>query len=253
MVLVSSLEGRQTFGFTHMAAMFPPEPPVITMPPYTELEFPLYLKPVSERFEDVIVAIVKSLRQPDTPLNTAFFAKPNVDMLQQTIQERIQQQLGVLLDRQSDWELLLVMRRVYLETADNWPSNVAQEVYRLNSLVLQISVAAISKNVTAYVTYRNKLPVALPLPNPADMLTSTPFPSGPPMPLPDLNKEYELGVRGSFMATLAPLVDKTRTGSPLAPDLPLETPPPAAPTATPSAEPLWEASGPRELVTPAPL
>lgn len=203
MPLVSSLEGRQTYGFSHMSAEFPAAPPVITMPPYTELEFPLYLKPKSEAFEDVIAAIRKSLRQPDTPLNSMFFSKENVDALQTAIASRMEEALGVRLDRQSDWELLLIMRRVYLETASNWPDDVAREATRLNGLVMQISTEAISRNVTRYMTYRNKLPQPLPLPNPADELEGTAYPSGPPVPLPDLNAEYEVGVR-SFRSTPLP-------------------------------------------------
>lgn len=219
-MLVTTLEGRQTFGFSHAAAMFPSPPPVITMPPFTEIEFPLYLKPTSERFEDVVAAVMKSLRQPDTPLNTTFFSKANVDALQLAIRERISSSLGVLLDRQSDWELMLIMRRLYMETASNWPEDVGEEVSRLNSMVIQLSVDAISKNVTAYMTYRNKLADALPLPNPADSMTMTPYPSGPPVQLPDLNAEYELGVR-AFRSTAGPL--KAETAAPYAPSVSPET------------------------------
>ena len=212
-MLVTTTEGQQTFGFSHYSAPFPSFPPVITMPPYTEIDFPLYLKPASQKFEDVVAAVVKSLRQPDTPLNTAFFSRQNVDLLQGAIRERMRASLGVVLDRQSDWELLLIMRRVYLESASNWPDDLAAEVDRLNSLVMQISVDAISRNVTSYMTYRNKLEQPVPLPNPADALTMTPYPSGPPVPLPDLNAEYELGMR-AFKSTLGPLKIETATPYP---------------------------------------
>ena len=204
MPLVSSLEGTQTFGWGDGLAAFPVQQPVITMPPYTELEFPLYLKPRSEAFEDVIEAVVRSLRQPSTPLNTAFLSRANVDTLHAAVQARIAESMGLSIDRQSDWELLLLMRRVYLETASNWPEDVREEVARLNGLVLQLAVDSVSRNITKYMTYRSSLPLPAPMPNPADMLTGTPYPTGTPAPLPDLNKDYEQGVQ-AFRSTAPPL------------------------------------------------
>ena len=202
MPLVSSLDGTQTFGLLQGSAMYPSIAPTLTSPPYTEQEFPLYLKPRSEAFEDVIAAVLKSLRQPPTPLNTAFFSKGNVDALQEAIVARIAEGLGLRIDRQSDWELLLIMRRMYMESATNWPDNLEEEVTRLNSMVFQLSAEAVSRNVTRYMTYRSKLAMPVHMPNPADMLTMPPYATGTPAPLVDLNAEYERRVAGT--ASTAP-------------------------------------------------
>lgn len=188
MPLVTSVDGAQTFGMDAMA-LFPRDAPTLTTPPWAEQEFPLYLKPKSEAFEDVIQAVVRSLRQPATPLNTAFFSRTNVDALQVAIHERIKEAVGVVLDRQSDWQLLLIMRRVYMETSINWPDDVAQEVARLNGLVFQIAAESVSRNVAAYMEFRSRQAQPVPLPNPADMLVQTPFPSSTPAPPIDLNAD----------------------------------------------------------------
>lgn len=192
MPLASSQDGSRTYGWTGGMASFPSQPPTLTVPPYTELEFPLYLKPTSEAFQDVVVAVVRSLRQPSTPLNTAFFSRQNVDAVQAAIQAKIAETMGLSIDRQSDWELLLIMRRVYLETANNWPEDLDAEVERLDALVLQISADAVSRNITRYMVYRSRLPMPVPMNNPADMLTAQPYETGTPVPLSDLNAEYEM-------------------------------------------------------------
>lgn len=204
MPLATTLDGTQTFGWSNGTALFPATPPTITMPPYTELEFPLYLKPKSEAYEDVVRAVFQSLRQPLTPLNSAFFSRANVEQLHASIQRRVAESLGLAIDKQSDWELLLIMRRTYLETANNWPEELDAEIERLNSMVLQEAVDVISKNITRYLVYRSNIPMPEPMPGPAEALTQPPFETGTPAPLPNLNADYERSLQGFMSATPAP-------------------------------------------------
>lgn len=220
MPLVSATDGTQTFGWTDGVAGFSTKPPTLTVPPYTEIEFPLYLKPASTAYEDVIAAIQRSLRQPSTPLNAAFFARANVDALQTAIVQRVLEGMGMRIDRQSDWELLLVMRRVYMETSTNWPDDVGEEVARLNALVLQLSAEAVSRNITRYMTYRSSIPMPTALPSPAEMLTSPPFETGTPAPLLDFNTDLER-TYAEFRRTLPPSLTGTpapMTMAPLTPE-----------------------------------
>lgn len=190
MPLVSSQDGARTFGWGDGHARFGRRAPTLTSPPYTELEFPLHLRTRGATREDMIQAVVRSLRQPATRLNTVFFSRANVDVLHMNIRARILERLQVRIDRQSDWDLLAVMRRVYLETASNWPDDVHGEVLRLNDLVVQVCVDIISRNVTRYMTYRSRVPMPDALPGPAEMLTTTPYPTGTPAPLRNLNDPF---------------------------------------------------------------
>jgi hypothetical protein len=241
MPLVTTLDGTQTFGWSFGAAQFSTLEPTLTTPPYTELEFPLYLKPARVTYPDVIAAVFRSLRQPPTPLNTAFFGKQNVDALQAALRDGIVGTMGLLIERQSDWEMLLLMRRVYLETANNWPDNVDEEVQRLNSMVLLEAGAAVSRNISQYMAYRSTLPMPVEVPDPAESLTTTPFPmdTGTPTPMRNLNAEYEEGVRAFDLSrpstTLAPLPGTVAAAS-------------APQTSTPvTSTPLWTTAPPREI------
>lgn len=244
MPLTTTLDGTQTFGLDARTAWVASPGPTITSPPYTELEFPLYLKPRSTAFPDVIRAVMASLRQPDTPLNTAFFSRANVDLLQEAIRWRIEEGLGLAIDRQSDWELLLIMRRTYLGSANNWPEDVAREVDRLNSQVAQIAVDAISRNITNYMVYQSRIPMPVAFGNPADMLVSPPFETGTPAPLVDLNADYDTEVRG-FRST--PLPDPT--GAPRFSDLPFPT---LAPGASSNLNASFDDDWQRFMATPLP-
>lgn len=192
MPLVSSPDGTRAFGAMDGVAMFHPQPPTITTPPYTELEFPL--PPATGAPEDVVVAALRSLRQPPTPLNAAFFSRQNVDDLHRAIVAGVFDKLGVAIDRQSDVALLGVMRRVYLETANNWPEDVDEELARLNTLTLQVSLDAVSRNVIEYLGFRGRAPQPVAMPKPAEMLTSPPEYRGTAAPLVDLNAQFAAGL-----------------------------------------------------------
>ena len=170
MPIVTSPDGTRSYGL-HADALFPKDAPSLTTPPYSEAEFPLYLRPRSERYGDVIDAVRASLRQPATPLNVAFFTQANVNGLHAALQQRVAEATGLRIDRQSDWALLLVMRRVYLDSATNWPDDVAAEVDRLNGLALQAATGIVSANAVQYLSYRSHLDMPPPMPAPADALT----------------------------------------------------------------------------------
>lgn len=190
MVLVSTLDGTQTLGMD-ATALFPSTPPTMTTPPYSALEFPLYLKPTSEAYADVVDAVVRSLRQPPTPLNAAFFSKTNVDALQDALRARITETMGLSLDRQSDWEMLLIMRQLYMDGASNWPDSIEEEVARLNGQVVQVAARAVSGNLTRYMSYRSYVDMPAPMPLPAEAVTNPPYETGTPAPLPDFNFGFE--------------------------------------------------------------
>lgn len=178
-LLSSSLDGSVTYG-TNPLAMFPAGQPTLTSPPYSTQAFPLYMKPKSELYDDVAMAVIRSVGQPATPLNTAFFSKDNVTALQMALIDRIRQSLGLVLDRQSDWEMMLMMRQVYLDSADNWPTDVNAEVSRLNSMVLQLAAQAVSTNVTQYMAYSTDVNVPIAALTPAESLTMAPLDTGTP-------------------------------------------------------------------------
>lgn len=148
-------------GLTRGRAAFDPTAPAPTTPPY-DMTFPL--PRAVTRFEDVSAAVLRSLGETSMPLSTLFFSRENVDMLQDGLQARIREKMGLRIGRQSDRDMLLLMRRVYLETASN-PSGpnsrrrakVLAEVARLDELVSQVAEDVVSRNIIRYLLYRKNL------------------------------------------------------------------------------------------------
>lgn len=107
-------------------------------------------------------------RHSDTPLNKLFFSQGNIDTLQGQIQAAVQQMVNASIDRQSDSDLLLVMRSYYLQYAENNPDRLAQELAELNHRVVNFCANRISVEVEAYRFYRKDImdfpePIANPM------------------------------------------------------------------------------------------
>jgi hypothetical protein len=96
-------------------------------------------------------------RHSDTPLNKLFFSQGNIDTLQGQIQSTVQQMVNATIDRQSDSDLLLVMRSYYLQYAQNNPNRIAEELADLNNRVVNFCANRISVEVEAYRYYRKDI------------------------------------------------------------------------------------------------
>jgi hypothetical protein len=99
-------------------------------------------------------------------LNTAFFASQNVNLLQRQIKHFVYESSGgkFLIDRQSDSELVIIMRSIYLQNARNLPNNIKEQVEHLNELVVKYAGPIIFSNVKQYYGYIsdiNRLPTPL--------------------------------------------------------------------------------------------
>ena len=84
-------------------------------------------------------------------------------------------------------------------------------------------------------TYQSKLPMPVPLPDPAERLSMPPFETGVPAPVRNLNEEYERGIQGF---TLPPQMYTSVPAPAMAPSAP--------PTTQPPNFTLWSTTPPRE-------
>jgi hypothetical protein len=96
-------------------------------------------------------------RHGDTPLNKLFFSEGNIDTLQGQIQSTVQQMVNATIGRQSDSDLLLVMRSYYLQYAQNNPARLAEELAELNERVVNFCANRIAVEVEAYRYYRKDI------------------------------------------------------------------------------------------------
>jgi hypothetical protein len=84
-----------------------------------------------------------------SPLSTLFFCASNMEALQQGVRYGVYKASGgqVVIGRQSDDELLIVMRSIYLQHAQNRPGDVVEQVRELNARVLDFAVPRVAIEV----------------------------------------------------------------------------------------------------------
>lgn len=105
-----------------------------------------------------------------TSLNQAFMSQKNMDLLQDQIRNRVYQSTGHLIAKQSDTELQIVMRSIYLQYGKNLPYNIKQQITQLNKLVLQETVPHIISGVEQYLSYLQRASsLPMPLQQPTNM------------------------------------------------------------------------------------
>jgi hypothetical protein len=102
---------------------------------------------------------------PRNELTCTFFSKANIDALQDGIRYRVYQETGLVIGRQNEQELNIVMRSIYFQYGRNLPTNVLGQVRELNAKVLDYAVREVLSNVRQFEKYKkdvSTLPVPLP-------------------------------------------------------------------------------------------
>jgi len=119
--------------------------------PYTIFQGPS----VGTNFRDESIRGIQS----SNPVSDLFFSSFNLDLLQDAIRYRVYVESGnkTVISRQSDVELGIIMRSVYLQYSTNQPNNCAQQVKQLNVKVLEYAVPIIVRELQQYATYRQDI------------------------------------------------------------------------------------------------
>lgn len=108
-----------------------------------------------------------------TPLNQAFLSQENLDYLQDRIRYEVYKRSNkkYQIGRQSDIDLQIIMRSIYLQYAKNQKNNIKQQVNELNELVIQEATPKIMSQVQQYHSYLNRASGAdyMPLAHPESM------------------------------------------------------------------------------------
>lgn len=87
-------------------------------------------------------------------LSEIFFSNKNLDIVQDAIRRLVYEKSCKkhLIDRQSDTELRIIMRSIYIQEGRHSQHDVIAEVKRLNTLVLDYAVPKIIQEISMYVT-----------------------------------------------------------------------------------------------------
>ena len=91
-------------------------------------------------------------------LSNLYFSQSNIDYLQDSMLDGIYKLTnGARIDKQSEDELLIVMRSIYLQFGKNSDENVSNQVYELNKKVLKYCIKNINDNLKQYKGYINDI------------------------------------------------------------------------------------------------
>ena len=99
-------------------------------------------------------------------LTDLFFSCNNIDVLQDGLRYRIYKETNgeFTIGRQSDHDIKVIMRSIYLQYGKNLDTNIVGQVRELNKRVLDWAVPEVLSNVKQYKKYRQEvstLPVPL--------------------------------------------------------------------------------------------
>ena len=91
----------------------------------------------------------------DTPLSKVFFSADNIDLIQNELKQGVYQKTDnkYVIDRQSDTELLVIMRSIYLQNSKNLPYEIKKQVIKLNQLVLNYCIPNVISGILSYNKY----------------------------------------------------------------------------------------------------
>jgi hypothetical protein len=107
---------------------------------------------------------IKSIHSKNE-LSDVFFSRKNIDILQDSIRYLVFKNSCKkhVIDKQSETDLVIVMRSIYLQYGEHRPYGIAEQVKELNSRVLEYCVPKILDEINIYLHYRKDIS-ALPVP-----------------------------------------------------------------------------------------
>lgn len=96
--------------------------------------------------------------QEDTILSKAFFHPNNINFLQkQIIKEVFKRSHGeYLIEKQRDYDLKIVMRSVFLQYAKHRPTNIKEQIIKLDSIVIDEIIPGIITEIKSYLGYLDR-------------------------------------------------------------------------------------------------
>ena len=94
-----------------------------------------------------------------TTLSQTYFGKDNVDKIQQQIidEVRIKSNNEYNIGRQSDLQLQIIMRSVYLSYSKNLNTNINEQIRVLNNMVIDECLKKILPEIRQYLHYRKDI------------------------------------------------------------------------------------------------
>tara|TARA_Y100000389_G_scaffold117570_1_gene114778 strand:+ start:2086 stop:2574 length:489 start_codon:yes stop_codon:yes gene_type:complete len=90
----------------------------------------------------------------ESNLSNFFFGKKNIDALQDYIQFKVFKETKKRISRQSDMELLVIMRSIFFSNAKHINCDILEQVKELNEIVIKSAIGSIISNMQQYEQYK---------------------------------------------------------------------------------------------------
>ena len=97
-----------------------------------------------------------STMQELNPLSLKYFGKNNINKIQNLIISEVKTS-DYTIGRQSEIQLQIIMRSIYLSNSKNLMTNIDSQINELNKMVVDYSVEVILSNIKKYLGYRKDI------------------------------------------------------------------------------------------------
>jgi hypothetical protein len=111
-----------------------------------------------------------ALRESPMELHYAFFSRANINYIHSELTRRVQQQTNLIIDKQSDETLSVIMKYLFEENAQFNPDDVQGQVQTLNEIVLKTIVPMAVVRVKTHLAYLKDITT---LPQPLERAAAT--------------------------------------------------------------------------------
>lgn len=98
-----------------------------------------------------------------TPASDMFFSSQNIDILQDAIRYRVHKDADIVVGRQSDQELKIIMTSMFFRYSRHVANDIVGQVREINGHVIKYAVKEVITNLKQYMAYRRDASM-MPLP-----------------------------------------------------------------------------------------
>ena len=111
--------------------------------------------------------------QDNSILSKTFFSKRNIDCIQNNLIRKVFEKSGHKIARQSDLQLQIIMRSIYLQYSKNLTCDVKIQIKELNKKVLDYSLDRVITEILQFLEYKNTVTnIPSPLVHPQNLSSS---------------------------------------------------------------------------------
>ena len=91
----------------------------------------------------------------DNVLNQLFFSHKNMSIIQNGLRYKVWEKSGKkhVIGRQSETELIIIMRAIFLQHSKNGDTNIREQIEELNEITIESMLPKIVSNVEQYLSY----------------------------------------------------------------------------------------------------